>query len=189
LTALLALYKEIVLPPSTEPPIQIIGEDKCWPYFADCIGVLDGSHIPMHVVGGYAVQALWQNRKGFLSQNILAIVDFDINFTYVLPSWEGAAYDTRGLNSAKEKGFGALEGKYYLANAGYSNTPLTHVPYRGVQYHLQEQSLANMKPKTKEKLFNLRHSSLRNVVERVFDVLNVDSRSLTGHLNMLSKLK
>jgi hypothetical protein len=170
LTALLALHKEIVLPPSTEPPIQIIGEDKRWPYFADCIGALDGSHIPVHVVGGYTVQAPWRNRKGFLSQNILAVVDFDMNFTYVLPGWEGAAHDTRVLNSAKEKGFGAPEGKYYLADAGYSNTPLTLVPYRGVRYHLREQALANMKPKTKEELFNLRHSSLRNVVERVFGV-------------------
>lgn len=44
------------------------------------------------------------------------------------------------------------------------------IPYRGVRYHLKEQSLAGQKPENAKELFNLRHSSLRNAVEQIFGV-------------------
>jgi hypothetical protein len=44
-------------------------------------------------------------------------------------------------------------------------------PYRGVRYHLKEHRQANQKPQNSKELFNLRHSSLRNVIERIFGVL------------------
>lgn len=42
-------------------------------------------------------------------------------------------------------------------------------PYRGVRYHLKEYSQRG--PENLEELFNLRHASLRNVIERAFGVL------------------
>jgi len=42
-------------------------------------------------------------------------------------------------------------------------------PYRGVRYHLKEYSSRG--PQNPRELFNLRHSSLRNVIERTFGVL------------------
>jgi len=42
-------------------------------------------------------------------------------------------------------------------------------PYRGVRYHLKE--YARRGPQKPRELFNLRHSSLRNVIERTFGVL------------------
>lgn len=42
-------------------------------------------------------------------------------------------------------------------------------PYRGVRYHLKEYTTRG--PQNYKELFNLRHSSLRNVVERTFGVL------------------
>jgi hypothetical protein len=44
------------------------------------------------------------------------------------------------------------------------------VPYRGVRYHLKEQWQSKNKPETYQELFNLRHSSLRNAIERIFGV-------------------
>ena len=41
-------------------------------------------------------------------------------------------------------------------------------PYRGVHYHLKENSARG--PENAEELFNHRHSSLRNVIERTFGV-------------------
>lgn len=55
-----------------------------------------------------------------------------------------------------------------MADAGYYNTDYLLCPYRGVRYHLKEQVSAAQKPRTKEELFNLRHSSLRNAVDRIF---------------------
>ena len=44
------------------------------------------------------------------------------------------------------------------------------IPYRGVRYHLKEQAQQGSKSQTKKELFNLRHS-LRNAIERVFDIM------------------
>jgi hypothetical protein len=45
-------------------------------------------------------------------------------------------------------------------------------PYRGVRYHLKEWAqVPNARPTTYKELFNLRHSSLRNVIERRFGVI------------------
>ena len=42
-------------------------------------------------------------------------------------------------------------------------------PYRGVRYHLKEYSSRRLQ--NARELFNLRHASLRNVIERTFGVL------------------
>lgn len=42
-------------------------------------------------------------------------------------------------------------------------------PYRGVRYHLKEYS--SRAPENAQEIFNHRHSSLRNVIERAFGVL------------------
>ena len=94
-----------------------------------------------------------------------------MNFVYILAGWEGSAHDGRVLADAKSKGFAAPPGKYYLADAGYSNSALTLVPYQKTRYHLREQAKAAQKPQNAKELHNLRHSSLRNVIERTFGVL------------------
>jgi hypothetical protein len=170
LPGLLKLHKEVVRLPQNFTPEEIADDPKRYPFFADCIGALDGTHLPVFIRGGYIRQAPWRGRKGGLSQNVLVAVDFQMNFLYVLAGWEGSAHDSRVLNSAKAKGFEALPGRYYVADAGYSNTPMTLTPYRGVRYHLREQAQANMKPQNAKELYNLRHAALRNVVERAIGV-------------------
>jgi hypothetical protein len=44
-------------------------------------------------------------------------------------------------------------------------------PYRRVRYHLKEVRQAGLKPENAKELFNLQHSSLRNVIKRIFGVL------------------
>jgi len=39
-------------------------------------------------------RAAFRNRKGFLSQNVLAACDFDPKFTMVLAGWEGSVADS-----------------------------------------------------------------------------------------------
>ena len=53
-------------------------------------------------------------------------------------------------------------------------------PYRGVWYHLKEVRQADQKPENAQELFNLRHSSLRNVIERIFGVLKRQWKILRG---------
>jgi len=71
------------------------------------------------------------------------------------------------------------QGKYYLGDAGYGCTKHVLAPYRGVRYHLKEQRQADLRPQNAEELFNLRHASLRNVIERIFGVVKRKFKILT----------
>jgi hypothetical protein len=107
-----------------------------YPWFKDCIGALDGTHIAAYV--GLEDQRRFQNRKAFLSQNVLAACDFDLNFVYVLAGWEGSAHDGRVLQDAQSsQGFVTPPGKYWLGDAGYGNSQFVLAPYRSVRYHLK----------------------------------------------------
>jgi hypothetical protein len=61
------------------------------PYLENCIGSLDGTHIPVCMPIG--MQAPYRNRKSFLSINVLAACTFDLKFCY--SGWEGSANDQR----------------------------------------------------------------------------------------------
>ena len=89
----------------------------------------------------------------------------------VLAGWEGLAQDDKVLEDTLfKKDFIILEKKFYLANAGYHNTNYLLCPYRDVRYHLKKQAMTGQKPTNKEELFNFRHFSLQNVVEKIFGV-------------------
>jgi len=122
---------------------RIQDNGKLWPFFHGCLGAIDGSHIPISPPA--ALQGLYRNRKGFLSQNCLFICSFDMLFKYVLTGWEGAATDARVWADALLKGFSVPEGYYYLADAGYPHCNELLVPYRNVRYHLQEWGAAGVR--------------------------------------------
>ncbi|CAL5410713.1 unnamed protein product [Camellia sinensis] len=63
-----------------------------------------------------------------------------------------------------------FKNKYYLVDAGYTHMRGYVAPYRGQKYHLQEFNRRRRYHGPQE-LFNHRHSSLRNVIERTFGVL------------------
>jgi hypothetical protein len=66
-------------------------------------------HIPLEL------QPRYRNRKGTLSQNVLAVCNFDMRFVYVLAGWEGSAHDARVLTDViAYKGFKTPAGKYWL---------------------------------------------------------------------------
>jgi hypothetical protein len=52
--------------------------------------------------------------------------------------------------------------------------------YRGVRYYLKEVRQANQKPENTQELFNLRHSSLRNIIEHIFGILKRQWKILGG---------
>ncbi|XP_057760648.1 protein ANTAGONIST OF LIKE HETEROCHROMATIN PROTEIN 1-like [Arachis stenosperma] len=103
--------------------------------------------------------------------NILAACIFDLKFTYVLPGWEGSASNSRILENAihNEDNLNIPQGKFYLADAGYMLRSGLIISYRSTRYHLSEYS--RHPPENPKELFNLRHFSLRNAIERAFGVL------------------
>lgn len=133
---------------------------KFTPYFNDCLGALDGTHVPAHISS--EDYRPYRNRNRCLTQNVLAACDFEMHFCYILPGWRGSAHDSRVLKDAmSRKGFVVPEG-----NTGLEMLVIQIV----ITYYLKEILLALQKPKNPKELFNLRHSSLRNVIERIFGV-------------------
>jgi len=115
---------------------------------------------------------MFRNRKGWISQNVLAACDFDMKFISVLSGWEGSVSDsTLWLEARRTNAIQIPIGKYVLGDAGFANCDNCITPYRGVRYHLKEWAKGNKRPQNKEELFNLRHSRLRNVIERIFGIL------------------
>jgi hypothetical protein len=63
-----------------------------FPYFKDCVGAIDGTHIPISPPEN--IKSNYRNRKGELSQNVLAVCNFDMRFTDILCGWEGSVSDS-----------------------------------------------------------------------------------------------
>src|SRR5258708_33403009 len=101
LDALLLLYRSQVRHPTSITPLslKIRNNYRYFPYFEDCIGALDGTHIAAHIPS--SLQPRYRNRKQFISQNVLACCDFDMRFTYLLAGWERSAHDQRVLQDAR----------------------------------------------------------------------------------------
>ncbi|CAA0821757.1 Unknown protein, partial [Striga hermonthica] len=139
----------------------------------DCIGAIDGTIIPAWVPEGQ--QGSYRCRKGYLAQNVMLACDFDLKFTFVLAGWEGSANDARIFNqtlSDPRYNFPyPPPGKFYVVDSGYAHIPGFMTPYRGERYHLPEWLGSNQLPGNARELFNRRHATVRNVIERSFGLL------------------
>ncbi|XP_075479525.1 uncharacterized protein LOC142520435 [Primulina tabacum] len=143
---------------------------RFYPYFKDCIGAIDGTHIPA-IVFGHDTNS-YRNRHRTIFQNVLAACNFDLEFIYVFSGWEGSAHDSNILADAlsRNNGLKVSQGKIFLLDCGYANRHQFLPPFRGVRYHLQEFTGQGRHPEDTKELFNLHHASLRNVIERIFGI-------------------
>ncbi|XP_015956311.1 uncharacterized protein LOC107480660 [Arachis duranensis] len=170
LRAIILLEDEFLRQPSASiVSPAILHNHRFYPYFKDCIGAIDGTHFRVKVP--IADQPKFRGRKDWPTQNVLAACDFDMKFTYVLTGWEGTASDSKVLKNAlsRDDNLKLPRGKFYLGDAGFMLKYGLITPYRSVRYHLKE--YARRGPENEKELFNLRHASLRNVIERSFGVL------------------
>ena len=77
-----------------------ISQIKVWKIVGP-LGAIDGTHVCARVPAKIA--AAFRGRKHYTSQNVLAVVDFDLKFTYVLAGWEGSPHDALILADAIER--------------------------------------------------------------------------------------
>ncbi|XP_021614892.1 uncharacterized protein LOC110616725 [Manihot esculenta] len=170
LNAIMAISLDFFQPPGSDAPPEILGDPRFYPYFKDCVGAVDGIHIPVMV--GVDEQGPFRNKNGLLSQNVLAACSFDLKFHYVLAGWEGSASDLRVLNSAltRRNKLQVPEGKYYILDSKYANMPGFIGPYNGIPHHPNEYA-SGYHPQDPRELFNQRHSLLRNATDRTFGAL------------------
>ncbi|XP_062213784.1 uncharacterized protein LOC133914780 [Phragmites australis] len=130
------------LPSSNQTHPKIASDPRFYPFFKNCIGAIDSTHVPITIAEDKAPRS---------------------------------ASDAGVLRSAITKGFHVPEGKFYLVDGGYANTPSFLASYRGVRYHLNEfrrrRSSRRREYADHKELFNHRHAILRNHIERAIGVL------------------
>ncbi|KAD4981745.1 hypothetical protein E3N88_18416 [Mikania micrantha] len=170
LRAIISLESHYIQQPKGETvPKEIQEKKRFYPFLKDCIGAIDGTHVRVRVPNKDAPR--YRGRKGYPTINMLAGCTFDLKFTYVLTGWEGTASDSRIIKNTltRDDKLVIPTGRYCLVDAGLPHMSTLMAPYRGVRYHLKEYS--TRAPENAKELFNLRHPSLRNTIERAFGVL------------------
>jgi hypothetical protein len=101
LNSLMAMAKDYIRPkdPNFCAVHKRIRDDKrAFPHFKDCIGALDGTHIRVSLSPDEQVRYI--GKTGIPTQNVLAVCDFDMRFTYVATGQPGAMHDTSVLYNA-----------------------------------------------------------------------------------------
>jgi hypothetical protein len=215
LTAVYKLGNHIIRPSDQMHSVAsdyIKDDDRYWPYFKDCIGAIDGTHIAIHVPADKQIP--YFNRKGYTSTNVMAVCDFNMCFTFALCGWEGSVHDAKifmeTLRTPRVKFPYPPEGqfhvtstiffyiflfnnivfhisylctgKYYLVDSGYPSFKGFMGPYRNTRYHLPHFRLAPSF-RSRNEIFNYHHSSLRSVIERTFGVCKARWRILQNMTN------
>ncbi|KAG6490386.1 hypothetical protein ZIOFF_051682 [Zingiber officinale] len=79
-------------PDGSEIPPLIQSSSRFYPYFKDCVGALDGTHIRVKVFDEDSPR--YRGRKDWPTTNVLVVCSFDLKFTYILSGWEGTASDS-----------------------------------------------------------------------------------------------
>ncbi|XP_020963752.1 uncharacterized protein LOC110265218 [Arachis ipaensis] len=72
--------------------------DPRWKWFKGCLGALDGTYIDVTVPK--SDKSRYRTRKSRISTNVLGVCNRNMNFVYVLSSWEGSVSDSRVLRDA-----------------------------------------------------------------------------------------
>lgn len=181
LSSLLKLASDIVKPTRNEfatasPFLE--GKPQYWPYFKNCIGALDGTHIAVRPPSGNSEP--FRGRKGEPTMNVLAICNFDMRFIYAYVGVPGRAHDTKVLTycATEEASFPhPPAGKYYLVDSGYPTRTGYLGPHRKTRYHIDQFNRGGPPSNTRE-LFNRKHSGLRSMIERTFGVWKAKWRVL-----------
>ncbi|XP_074315260.1 uncharacterized protein LOC141651446 [Silene latifolia] len=144
LTSLVAFSRDIIRPPDhlfKEVPSKIREDYKFWPHFEGCIGAIDGTHV-----------------RALDGKGPLMILAFSLQHR---KSYKGKIYSHI-----------PPQGKYYVVDAGYSNKKGYLAPFKGkhIRYHLPDFRRSTQPPTGFFEVFNYAHASLRNVIERSFEV-------------------
>ncbi|XP_020573856.1 uncharacterized protein LOC110020188 [Phalaenopsis equestris] len=151
LSVLVSLAKQVIKPTNltfSRTPTEIRHDRRYMSFFKDCIGAIDGIHVDERVSNDEKIgRVMHMTTKFSRVQHGFRIIAFPI------------------LLKVKQ-----ITGKYYLVDAGYLLQRGYLKPYPDIIYHIQDFERASNVTRTRNEVFNKRHSSLRDVIERTFDV-------------------
>jgi hypothetical protein len=104
LNCVVAIAKEYIKPLDlnfSTTHTGINSDSRMMPYFKDCIGALDGIHISSTPPPKDLIRFI--GRSGKPTQNVMAVIDFDLRFTYASIEQPGSMHDTNVLFHALEQ--------------------------------------------------------------------------------------
>ncbi|KAK2642093.1 hypothetical protein Ddye_023856 [Dipteronia dyeriana] len=157
-------------------------EEEIDQLICDCIGAIDGVHVQASI--SPCDQVPYIGRKGIPTQNVMAICNFDMQFTFACAGWEDSAHDSRVFLSAlrdPQSNFPKPpNGKYYLVDTGYPHMKGFLGPYKGEIYHIPHFHRGE-EPTGHKEIFNHAHSSLRSIIERTFGQVKIVIAKMTIH--------
>ncbi|KAI0523509.1 hypothetical protein KFK09_005904 [Dendrobium nobile] len=169
LEALSGLSLEIISPKDKKfqnIPVQIRRDMRYMPYFRDCIGAIDGTHVDARIPVEDQIPFIGRHHK--TTQNVMATCDFDMCFTFVSAGWEGSAHDARifkhAVTNPKFNFPKPPTCKYYLVDATYPLKKGYLKPYPDTRYHLADFARGSQPIRGYREVFNKRHSSLRSTM-------------------------
>jgi hypothetical protein len=103
LECMVKLSIDIIKP--RDPEFRVVHERlrgaQWYPWFNDCNGAIDGTHVPVVVPPNKVPQYL--SRHSYCSQNVMVVCDFDMRFTFVLAGWPGSVHDMRPFKDARTR--------------------------------------------------------------------------------------
>ena len=100
MVAMSADYIRPVDPNFSDTHLRISNDQRMMPHFQNCIGALDGTHISATPRPNDLIRYI--GRSDIATQNVLAIVDFDMRFTYASIGQPGSMHDTNVFFHALE---------------------------------------------------------------------------------------
>ena len=103
LSSVLKLAKDVIKPkdPTFSTVHPVLENPDFWPHFNDCIGAIDVTHVKLVVPKSKVVPHLCRHK--YTSQNVLAVCDFDMRFTFVLSGWPGSVHDMTVFKDATRR--------------------------------------------------------------------------------------
>ncbi|XP_055912672.1 putative nuclease HARBI1 [Eupeodes corollae] len=152
--------------------IEAKGEFYSKAGFPSVVMCVDGTHI--NIVAPAQEKALFYNRKGNFSLNVMLICDHKMKIRCVDAKYPGSNHDSHiwNLSNAKmhfKKKYDEGErNTWLLGDAGYPLEPWLMTPFRCV---------GDDRSKTK---YNISHSKTRNIIERTIGVLKNRFRCILG---------
>ncbi|XP_017469156.1 PREDICTED: putative nuclease HARBI1 [Rhagoletis zephyria] len=138
------------------------------------IGCVDGTHIK--ITKPHKDSSLFYNRKDYFSINAMIICDYNMVIRALDARRPGSSHDaliwsvSRAHDYFKRNYDNGERGLWLLGDAGYALQPFLLTPFRDPNVG------------TPQHIFNLKHSSARNVVERTTGVLKSRFRCLCRSL-------
>ena len=100
----------VKLPTHSSPiPDEIRHSPDFWPYFRDCIGAIDGLHVPAFVPE--LMRSRFRDWKGQVSQNVLVACSMNMEF-FMMNSMVLTSGEVTGLSQDRVSKQDAVAGKH-----------------------------------------------------------------------------